>query len=210
MRKIKILVVALTAMAATNGASAQVFEEGNIGIDLYYGFPNLYTAVFKSAYANSGTEENVEINGLGPVGLRGEYMLSDKVGLGLDIGFNNTNITFEETYDEIDGNGNLVQNTYEYKYSTQKIGAMVTFNYHFVDNDNFDVYAVAGMGYGNRSFKFESTDPDYTEEEINSLIPVASKIGLGMRYFFTDNIGLNLAIGLGQGGVANAGLSFKF
>lgn len=201
----KLLVVALMAFAATN-ASAQAVEEGNVLIDVYYGFPNLYTAVFKSAYANSGSEENVKINGLGPVGIRGEYLLSDKVGLGLDIGFNNTKISFDE--DGYDNNNNPT--TYNYTYSTQKIGAMVTFNYHFLDNDNLDFYGVIGAGYGNRSYKFESTDPDYVNETVKGLIPVASRIGVGLRYFFSDNIGANVALGFGQGGLLNAGLSFKF
>ena len=70
---------------------------------------------------------------------------------------------------------------------------MVTFNFHFLEsNDNLDAYFMVGAGYGNRSFKFESTDPDYTDETIDGLIPVASRVGVGMRYFFTDNIGLNL------------------
>ena len=67
-----------------------------------------------------------------------------------------------------------------------------------------------GAGYGNRSFTFKSTDPNYTEASVKSLIPVASRIGVGLRYFFTDNIGANLALGFGQGGLLNAGISFKF
>ncbi len=200
--------VALAIFAACiqpSTASAQAVEEGNILIDVYYGFPNLYATVFRNAYANSGTEENVDINGLGPLGLRGEYMVSDKIGLGLDLGFNNTNLKYTE-FDSFDNKD------YEYTFKTQKIGAMVTFNYHFLEsNDNLDAYFMVGAGYSNRSFKFTSTDPDYIEDEVSgSLIPIASRVGVGMRYFFTDNIGVNLAIGFGQGGIINGGLSLKF
>jgi outer membrane protein W len=205
MKKITMLVVALAAFVGTK-ASAQVFEEGNVAVDLYYGFPNLYTTTFKAAYANSGTEQDVSINGLGPVGVRGEYLITDKVGLGLDIGFNNTKLTFREAGTDNGGN----PTTYDYTYSTQKFGVMVTFNYHFIENDNLDFYGIVGAGYGSRSFKFESTDPDYVDEDIKGFIPVASRLGVGMRYFFTDNIGANVALGFGQGGLVNAGLSFKF
>jgi outer membrane protein W len=201
MRKIKILVVAVTAFVATN-ASAQVFEEGNVSVDLYYGFPNLYSTAFRTSYANGGTETDIDISGLGPVGIRGEYLLTDKVGLGLDVGFNNTKLTFRD----VGSNGN----TYDYTFSTQKVGVMVTFNYHFIENDNLDFYGIVGAGYGSRSYKFESTDPNYQDEDIKGLIPVASRLGVGMRYFFTDNIGANVALGFGQGGLVNAGLSFKF
>ena len=43
-----------------------------------------------------------------------------------------------------------------------------------------------------------------------TLIPISYKIGVGMRYFFTENIGANLALGLGQGGLVNVGVSAKF
>ncbi len=205
MKVTKILVVAVAAFFSTNSLNAQVFEEGNVGIDLYYGFPNIYSTAFKASYANSGSELDVNINGMGPVGLRAEYLLTDKIGLGLDLGFNNTTLTFKE--EGYDSNNNPT--IYDYTYS-KKIGAMVTFNYHFIDNDELDFYGIFGMGYGNRSFKFESTDPNYVEATVSSLIPVASRLGVGMRYFFTDNIGANLALGFGQGGIINAGLSFKF
>lgn len=209
MKRMKVLVIALLAFTATtnnNNASAQAVEEGNVLIDTYYGFPNLYTAVFKSAYANSGAEQDVKIKGLGPVGLRVEYLLTDKIGLGVDLGFNNTNITYKEAGTNSNGDPTV----YEYDYTTQKFGVMVTFNYHFIENDNLDFYGIVGAGYGNRSFKFSSTDPNYQDEEIKGFIPVASRIGIGLRYFFTDNIGANVGVGFGQGGILNAGLSFKF
>lgn len=197
-------------MLSTN-VKAQAVEEGNVIIDTYYGFPNLYTAVFKSAYANSGSEINLKIGGLGPLGLRAEYMVADKIGIGLDIGMNNSYVRYSEettVYNTTTGNYDPV--TYDYDFTTQKIGVMATFNYHFLDNDQVDAYAVFGAGYGNRNFKFESTDPNYEAGDINSLIPVASKIGVGVRYFFTDNIGINLCIGFGQGGIVNGGISAKF
>ncbi len=195
----------------TSNVSAQAVEEGNVIIDAYYGFPNLFTTVFKTTYANSGTEQDLKIGGLGPVGLRVEYMLADKVGLGLDLGFNNSYVRYSETQQVYNSTTGLYESrTYDYDFSTQKIGAMVTFNYHFLDNDKVDAYAVFGAGYGNRSYKFDSTDPDYTKAEVSGIIPIASRIGVGMRYFFTENIGANVALGFGHGGILNAGLSFKF
>ena len=97
MKITKIFVVALVAMTSTSNLNAQVFEEGNVSIDMYYGFPNLYTTVFKTAYANSGTEQDIQIGGIGPVGLRTEYLLTDKIGLGLDLGFNHQSLEIENT-----------------------------------------------------------------------------------------------------------------
>jgi outer membrane protein W len=198
MRRVKFSIFALTGLfLLTIGASvAQSVKTGNILVDAYYGFPNLYTTVFKTAYANSGSEEGLKIGGVGPLGVRAEYMVADKIGVGLDIGYNNSKVSF-------------VENSYTYDFTTRKIGVMATFNYHFVSNDKIDAYLVFGAGYGNRTFSFKTDDPIWTKQSTTGLIPVASKIGLGFRYFFTEHIGANLAVGFGQGGVINAGVSYK-
>ena len=210
IRNFAMGVVLFSGMTITS-ANAQAVEEGKVLVDVYYGFPNLYTSVFKTAYANSGSESNVKVSGLGPLGVRGEYMMTDKIGLGLDIGFNSSKVSYQEAYSVYNSTTGSFNNvTYDYDFSTRKIGAIVTFNYHFLDNDNFDLYSIAGVGYTSRNFKFESSDPDYTPATVKSLIPVGFKVGVGMRYFFTDNLGAQLQAALGQGGILNAGISFKF
>ena len=189
---------------SSNKVSAQAVEEGNVIIDGYYGFPDLYKTVFAAAYDGN---ENVSTGGIGPVGIRAEYMLSDGVGLGVDIAYTSATVTFDRT--TLDNNFNEV--TYTDKAGTRKIGAMATFNYHFVKrSDAVDAYAMVGAGYRNRSYFYETTEPGYEDESVSGINPVAFRIGAGMRYFFTDNIGMNLAIGFGQGGLINGGLSIKF
>ena len=101
--------------------------------------------------------------------------------------------------------------SYDYKLSSPKISVMVVFNYHFIDNDQLDLFGTIGAGYKNRSIELTSNDPYFVDESQSvTTIPVAGRIGIGMRYFFTNNIGINLGVGFGQGGIANGGLSFKF
>jgi outer membrane protein W len=202
MKKLILPLLALTMMLATTKTNAQALEQGNVIIDAYYGFPNLYSTIFKAAYESSNSTD-LTLGSQGPLGIRAEYLITDKVGFGIDLGMNSSSISYREA----DINNN---NIYDYKFTTRKIGAIFTFNYHFVENDKLDAYFVVGGGYGNRNFKFTSTDPNYIEESVESLIPISYKIGVGMRYFFTENIGANLALGLGQGGLVNAGISAKF
>ena len=202
MKKLILPLLALTMILAPTKSNAQAIEEGNVIIDAYYGFPNLYSTVFKAAYESSNST-GFNLGSQGPLGIRAEYLITDKVGFGIDLGMNSSSISKSEA----DINTNII---YDYKFSTRKIGAIFTFNYHFVENDKLDAYFVVGGGYGNRNFKFTSTDPNYIEESVESLIPISYKIGVGMRYFFTENIGANLALGLGQGGLANVGVSAKF
>ena len=201
MKKLILPLLALTMMLAPKKSNAQAIEEGNIIIDAYYGFPNLYSTVFKTLYESSNST-GLTLGSQGPLGIRAEYLITDKVGFGIDLGMNSSSIS----YSEADINNNI----YDYKFTTRKIGAIFTFNYHFVENDKLDAYFVVGGGYGNRTFKFTSTDPNYIEESVESVIPISYKIGVGMRFFFTENIGANLALGLGQGGLVNAGISAKF
>ncbi len=211
MKKTLLTLAVFTMLGFSTKVEAQVVEEGKILIDAYYGFPNLYSSVFKTSYANSASALDLKIGSMGPLGIRGEYLISDKVGFGLDLGYNSSTVTYSDISSVYNSTtGNFVDTKYDYTFKTQKIGALVTFNYHFIENDNFDAYFVFGAGYGNRSYDFKSTDPSYVASSIKGLIPVASKIGVGMRYFFTENIGANLAIGLGQGGLVNLGLSAKF
>ena len=202
MKKLILPLLSLIMMLAPTKTNAQALEQGNVIIDAYYGFPNLYSTVFKTLYESSNST-GLTLGSQGPLGIRAEYLITDKVGFGIDLGMNSSSISFSEA----DINTNII---YDYKFSTRKIGAIFTFNYHFVENDKLDAYFVVGGGYGNRNFKFTSTDPNYIEESVESLIPISYKIGVGMRYFFTENIGANLALGLGQGGLANVGVSAKF
>jgi len=202
MKKLILPLLALTIMLAPTKTNAQALQQGNVIIDAYYGFPNLYSAVFKALYESSNST-GLTLGSQGPLGIRAEYLITDKVGFGIDLGMNSSSIS----YSEADINTNI---NYDYKFTTRKIGAIFTFNYHFVENDILDAYFVVGGGYGNRNFKFTSTDPNYIEESVESVIPISYKIGVGMRFFFTENIGANLALGLGQGGLVNAGISAKF
>ncbi len=182
---------------------AQALEQGNIVVDAYYGFPNLYTISFRALYANSG-ELNVKTGGLGPLGIRGEYLVTDKIGLGLDLSYNSSYLTF----DQVNGIGT----TYGYNYKTSKIVAMFCFNYHFLESDKWDFFATTGIGYGNRTATYASNDPSFNPDNVKleSLIPIAAKIGVGLRYFFTDNIGLNSQLSVGDGGIFSIGISGKF
>lgn len=209
--KIGAMSLLLASGFINNNASAQVVEQGKVIVDAYYGFPNLYTAVFKAAYANSGSELNLKASGIGPLGVRGEYLVTDKIGVGLDFAFSNSKLTYQEegqVYNSTTGNYDPI--TYDYNFKTSKIGVIATLNYHFLDSDKFDLYAVTGIGFASRKFVFDTTDPDYVAASIKSPIPIGSKIGVGMRYFFTDNIGAQLQAVVGQGGILNLGITAKF
>lgn len=200
--KLFIMIALICMMAGTTTTKAQIVEEGNVVVDLYYGWPNLYTTVLKELYADNAVDNSVKIGTLGPLGLRFEYMISDVVGVGLDAGYVNTWVEYEEE----DISTSVV---YDYKVSVPKIHALFKMNFHFTKSDKVDAYGGFGVGYRNRSFKFTTNDPDFDEGNIDSLIPVGLRISIGTRYYFTENIGIGAEMGLG-GPLLSFGISTRF
>ena len=202
--KFKILIAVLVAFGCNffNSIQAQILDEGNFLIEGYIGFPNLYTSVLRSTYINetTGVEQNIKVGGVGPIGMRGEYIITDKFGIGFDVNYSDTYISWEETYSGT---------KYNYKVSVPRLRAMGKFNYHYVQTDKIDAYASFGAGYGSLKYIYETNDPDYINNNEDFPIPVSFRLAAGARYFFMDDLGVNLEFGLFGGALFHAGLSYK-
>lgn len=200
--KTKIILMGLvTAIAFLGEVKGQTAREGDAFIDAYYGWPNLFTTVLKTTYANSGTESDVKIGGFGPAGGRFEYMVSDKVGIGADIFYAATSIEWKESSTS---NSSVI---YDYKVSVPRLTALFRMNFHFSNSDVVDPYFGIGAGYKNTTYKWETNDPDYTNEKISG-VPIGFRLAVGLRYLFNEKMGLNAELGLG-GALLSAGLTFK-
>ena len=215
MKNIKITIIAFAALFfGTSAVQAQAVEKGNILIDVYAGYGTAFNALFRALYED--VESDSKLNTLDAIGIRGEYLVGDKFGIGLDATYSSAKIVdpYTSTVNTYDQNGVLTTTTtsYEQTISSKKIGVMISMNYHFLDNDKFDAYTNLGVGFKNRSYGYESTDPTAVNDDlrVGTVFPLAMRAGVGMRYFFTDNIGINLNVGLGQGGWVNGGISAKF
>jgi hypothetical protein len=215
MKKLKLTICAAALLFTGSNAFGQALEQGNVAINTYYGV-NIFTAFLKTAYQNSeaagSSQTDFKIRGIGPIGVTGEYMVTDKVGIGADFYYANTSVTWNETYTDY---YNSVTNAYEgtrtfkYKVSVPRFAALFRANLHFTDNDNFDGYGIIAAGYKNLAFKFETDEPGYQFQKVKALIPVGMKLGIGFRYFFTDNLGINAEICAGTPLIAG-GISTKF
>lgn len=205
-KTLTILAGALMVLGFNSKVKAQAVEEGTILVDATYGFPNLFSAVVKTAYADDPTATNVKISSFGPSALKFEYLVSDKIGLGLEVGYANTALQFtDEAYDD---QGNL-KGIYDYKVSVPRFRVMPKFAFHFGSNDKFDGYLSASAGYSSTTLKVETNEPGYADDSSLKLNPFAARIAVGGRYFFTDAVGLNMEFGLGGGALLAAGLAFR-
>jgi opacity protein-like surface antigen len=196
------LVLLATGISQAQRSEEKAMVKGEMSINVYYGYSvsrGLYTAV-----AASGADYKVK--GVGPVGLMYEYMLSDVVGLGAEVGYASTTVSWEDSYYNY---STKKDETYSYEWKFSTIRAMARANFHFLKIPSFDMYGLVSVGYRKTAYTFTSSDANYVAYNFNSPIPFGFKPGLGMRYFFTDNIGINLEIAAGTP-VLGGGLSVRF
>ena len=218
----KKLLLGIIVIAGTSFSGTAQVAQGNILVDTYYGFTNAGQSLYESSWEieaqywqNLGQESSVTTSGLGPIGFRAEYLVSDKFGVGMDFAFDQGSASLTRSYDS-DGDG--IEENYLTEGKTFKWGAMLTLNYHMVTNQYIDLYLTSGAGYKSRTSSLTTNElmgaEEFDEQAIGltpeTVIPFAGRLGLGCRFFFTENIGANVGVGFGQGGLMNAGLSFKF
>lgn len=210
----KLFAAGALLFMSTGSLFAQGVEQGNVIIDPYYGFPNFGKSFLQAVEdANEGAT-NFKAGGIGPAGLRVEYMLADRIGLGVDVIYNSNTSSFTSVDSVYNGSTDTWSTeTNSLEYTMQRVRAQVRFNYHFdISTPNLDSYIGVGAGTNNRFRKTLENGVDITENDGISnftLLPFSMRFAAGMRYYFTDNIGLNMEIGIG-GPVISGGLSVKF
>lgn len=213
MKKVFYLPIMIMILTVIISASAlgQATRQGNIIIDPYYGGPNFGKAFIEAVEDQNTGNTDFNASSIGPAGLRIEYMLGDRIGLGVDAIFNTRNLTFNLRDTIYDGNGDPEIQTNSYEYDMKRLRVHLRFNYHF-DISNPDLDGYLGVGAGTNS-RFRTTYENGVEIDDDlsnfTLLPFSARICVGTRYYFTDNIGLNAELGLG-GPLVSGGLSFKF
>lgn len=202
-----ILIASFLGGTLCNTTHAQALQEGNIVIDMYYGGPNFGKFFARLAEENGNNISNIK--GLGPAGIRLEYMIGDRIGIGTDIIYNSFSSNF--SYDSLNNDGSLYK-TYQASTIASRLRVHARFNYHFdVSNPNLDAYLGVGAGTNTRFLTIESDDIGFNNDKVKfsgSLLPISMRLCTGIRYYFTPNIGLNAEIGVG-GPIVSGGLSIK-
>lgn len=192
------------AQSRVGRSSSKVFDSGNIVVDAYYGFPNIFTQIWKSQiaayYSNGYQGYEVSADGLGPLGGKVTYLLNRTIGLGLEANYVTSDIQLVF---------NDAGTVYFYKYTFLRYRVMGVMDINYAETQNFDAYASVRMGYLGTQEKFTSNIPSATQYLGSYLPPVAFGITAGCRIFFSDMIGAHFEIGLGGGPLLKGGLSFK-
>lgn len=207
--KKKILLFSIGLMISTISIAQTPVMTGNILFDPYLGVPT------GNVLWNNGDGDNYKVNGgQFAYGGRLEYMIADGLGIGVDVNYVKTGFSYD--LDSVNYNYNSTTGQYDtlltsglYDYTAQKTRIMIRINKHFVQTDNVDAYFGAAAGYRlvSRTTSFDGTP---TSEQEEALIPVAFRLALGARFYFTQNIGAHIELGAFGGQVIQAGLALKF
>jgi len=213
MKRIFTIIGATFLSMSSLNAQTQV-EQGNFIIDPYAGIPNWANSILYNQYdGDDATVHNYKINGgLLSYGGRFEYMISDNMGVGADVNYEVSGFNYD--YDTVVYNAtttNYDPVTYNLDYRAKKLRAMFRLNYHFVQNDRVDAYAGFAGGYKYVNRVYTTSNPNgYDDNLSGALIPVAFRIAIGTRVYFTDNIGAMVELGAFGGALLQFGVSAKF
>ena len=181
MKKIILLVLAVFCFQLLN-IKAQAFEKGNINLDIGFGFGayksvSEYTTpeiVIFTIVIPPQTIKNEDGAGSFMMPLTFEYGLSDKIGLGAQLGFSNYFINNEDSTETVE--------------SVKSVEFAIVFNYHLSQSDKNDLFIGVALGGSSVNWK----DLDGTELTGSGSI---FKLYLADRIFFSDNIGMLFNIG---------------
>ena len=217
----KIVLISLSILAMHIQSKAQTaptekqfcINQGDFIIDAFYGYPYVLGNAIKEAFKPSNNAVNntnvISITNLNHIGAKFEYMVTEDIGLGLEYTFASVYMNY---YNEnTTTNGLIVKGFYDASLTKQRILGRV--NFHYATTAHFDPYASIGAGYKksvlktNNPFGIELVDT--FNAGILNAFPVSFRLGVGLRYFFNNNIGLNIEAGIG-GPLVQGGLTVKF
>jgi hypothetical protein len=220
MKKAYFIILLVFHTYSHNGFLSQTHFEGNKIITPYYGFPNFGFLTLSNSELNG---LNAKYNSIGPIGIRGEFLVSSNVGLGFDLIYNSYKLNFTRETSTYDGNSDKWLTEYtEVQKEMKRLRFQFRYNYHFdSSNPNLDWYSGFGVGSNSRKYKqLENgiatiTPPSQTQDSTtnftssqNKAFPISLRIFCGVNYYFNSRIASGIELGLG-GALFSASISYK-
>lgn len=215
MKYLPYLLIALFSffLLPKNDIKAQTISPGNVILTPYIGLPNMKTLFYKIDDDNKW-----EANGIFHYGLSGEYVISQRVGIGFDAIYSPLRRSMTDHYSVYDGiQGNMEHFSDEYKLIEDKLRIYINVNIHLLKRSSkWDLYIQPGIGYNHIFTKAYMNDEKISYSKAkgeNTLLnditlPIAGKLAVGTRVYLTDYFALNAQLGIG-GPPISFGASFR-
>ena len=181
--------IAISILFIYQDSNAQAFQKGNKNIDVGVGF-GLYatTTTLTVQLPFLGSTTIVENDGAAStlIPIEFEYGVSDKIGIGAQLGFSNY---FIDDSTEVKSNGiatgEMEDNTTE---SVKSIDFAIKVNYHLLNADRNDLFIGLALGVSNVTWNDQSGEALKGKGSYFSIY-------IKDRIFFSDNIGILFNLG---------------
>lgn len=172
----------ITLFFQTSFVQAQAFQKGNVNLDIGLGFGAYKTVsefttpefVFFGFTIPPQTIKNEDGAGSFMMPITFEYGISNKVGLGVQLGFSNYFIDNEDSTETVE--------------SVKSVDFAIVVNYHLSQSDKNDLFIGIALGGSNVNWK------DLSGTELTGTGSVF-KLYLSDRLYFSDNIGILFNVG---------------
>ncbi len=176
----------LVITACITNSNAQSFSKGNNLVKIGYGAPTITGSIFNTYESYEG----FEVKNFGPLYIKYEHALTDKIGLGLNIAYTKNEVSYVEKINGAD---------YKAGIERTSLSALARINFHFATSEKFDAFFGPGIGYRTADWKFTSEAPEGSSNtSIPTFFPFGLDFTIGANYYFTDNIGLYAEAGIAK------------
>lgn len=167
-------------------------KKHNFMVSLGYATPSIVRGYLK----HQTKREKVTVSGFGPLLLKTEFMLSDRVGICINGSYSNYKISwFDIGYDTLA----LAYRPFEFGIKSYELAGTLRGNYHFWKRKKVDSYAGIGIGYGLfhiGSYTYAHTTRFAVQYDFPPTLSLECTYGI--KYFPEKNFGLFAEIGLGK------------
>jgi hypothetical protein len=189
MKKFQFFALFLVVfIASINSINAQIYPKGSTNFSVGYGAVS-YEYLLLKIFTND--IKNVSTAKAGPLYLKGEYAVADNFTIGLNVNY--TNITGTFTLDSMQIVGKY-SGTVGLR-STSIIGR-ANYTIPFAE-DKAGFMIGAGLGYRGLRASYSDNDPRTpVGGGISIPLPITGELTLGLRYYFTQNIGVYVETGI--------------
>ncbi len=199
IKKLFALLLVLS-FASKTPILAQVFEKEKNYVTAGYGL-NGINGFYKSLKTSYGSNNDFKVKAFGPLVFNYERGIKDRWGVGLQIDYSKTSISFRPIIQEasFDNNFNIIytNKVYNTEINLSILSAVFSGYYHYkLKNDKLDAYSGFGIGFVKIGMDTKTDQPNFTPIGIGAM-GVGYKICSGARYMFTDKIGAYAEIALG-------------
>ncbi len=207
MRKL-FVVLSMSVLTLTLWTSNAHAQRGKVLLDFYYGFPNLWSSALQKVVDQEFTPAGLDVTSTGPLGGRLEIMVTNRIGLGVDVLFAESGLDFTSTRPDPNGEGGEAE--YTYSVSVKRPRVLGRLNMHLLNNRFVDPYFVLGLGYSGTKATVSTDDPIFNLDDINLPfnIPVAARVGFGMRVMVLKFLGVGAEGGI-CGALVTGGITLK-